>query len=54
MFTRANSQQMESHFCGHILEGGVCLQKRTHLGINCDFGLIVTKVIDEFMEVVVE
>lgn len=54
MFTGANSQQMESHFCGHILEVGACLQNCTHLGINYGFGLIVMKVIDVFMEVEVE
>lgn len=54
MFTRAYSQQMESDFCGHLLEVGACLQKHTRLGINFDFGLIVTKVIDEFMGVEVE
>lgn len=45
---------MESRFGGHILEVGACLQKYTHLRINCGFGLIVTKVIDEIMEVEVE
>lgn len=54
MFTGANSQQMESHFCGHILEVGACLHNCTYFGINYGFGLIVMKVIDEFMEVEVE
>lgn len=54
VFTRASSQQTESQFCGHSLEVDVCLQKCTHLGINCDFSLITREVIDKFMETKVE